>query len=441
MRNIRAGLITLAALTLAAAHGAPVARTELPNGLTVIAAPADASRIAGIAVVIGSSMADEPEGLRGARAMLQQLIVLNAHEQIDEQRTPVSSFINALSSGLAVNTDWEFVEAALAVHEDELDVGLQLLADQVFSAQITQEQLDEARELVKRGYDISHESPVQDTFDLFRRGIYGPDPLGESLQGDPETIDAMTLEALQAFRDAQYVASDAVVCVVAPRSAEEITAAVTAAFGALPRLPAPPASEVPAPPSGSRVEVGDAAGLVQASMVVGVPLPPIDDPQYTAGEMIGQLLEGRGGRLRRDLSLLQALGLAIPTRLLEQHYPIGVLPIAVSRQPFLAVHALCSPNTIEQVRRGLLRHLLALRTGGVADAELERARRRVINGHLLANQRPVDRALYVARRALFGLGDVDQAVAAAQAVTADDLTAVAEEYFGRHAVAVQMPAS
>lgn len=442
MRNvIRAGLITLAALTLAAAHGAPVARTQLPNGLTVIAAPGDASRIAGIAVVIGSSMADEPAGLRGARAMLQQLIVLSSHQQINEQLTPISSFIDARSSGLGVNTDWEFVEAALAVHVEELDAGLQLLAGQVFGAQITQEQFDEARELVKRGYDISHESPVQDTFDLFRRAFYGAGPMGRSLQGDPDSIDAMTLEGLQAFRDAQYVAADAVVCVVAPMSADEITAAVTAAFGALPTLPAPPAAEVPAPPPDSRVEAGDAAGLVQASMVVGVPLPPVDDPKYIAGEMVGQLLDGRGGRLRRDLSLLQALGLAIPTRLLEQHYPIGVLPMSMSRQPFLAVHALCSPNTIEQVRRGLLRHLLALRTGGVTDAELERARRRVINGHLLANQRPVERALYLAGRGLFGLGDVDQAVAAAQAVTADDLIAVVDDYFGRHAVGVQMPAS
>ncbi|HDP89689.1 MAG TPA: insulinase family protein, partial [Thioalkalivibrio sp.] len=320
---IRAGLITLAALTLAAAHGAPVARTQLPNGLTVIAAPSDVSRIAGIAVVVGSSMADEPEGLRGARVMLQQLIVLGSHEQINEQLSPVSSFIDPRSSGLGVNTEWEFVEATLAVHVEELDVGLQLLAGQLFGAQITPERFDEARELVKRGYDISHESPVQDTFDLFRRAFYGAHPMAESLQGDPESIDAMSLEGLQAFRDASYVASNAVVCVVAPMPAEEITAAVTAAFGALPARPAPPPVAGPAPPADARVEVGDAPGLAQASMVVGVPLPPIDDPRYVAGEVLGQLLDGRGGRLRRDLSLLQTLGLAIPTRLLEQHYPIG----------------------------------------------------------------------------------------------------------------------
>ncbi len=440
-KTIRAGLISLAALTLAAAHGAPLARTRLPNGLTVIAAPSEAGRIAGIAVVIGSSMADEPEGLRGARAMLQQLIVLSSHQQINERLAPISSFIDPRSSGLAVNTEWDFVEAALAVHVEELEAGLQLLAEQIFGAQITQEQFDEARELVKRGYDMSHESPVQDTFDLFRRAFYGADPLGESLQGDPDSIDAMTLESVQHFRDTHYVASDAAVCVVAPMSAGEITAAVTAAFGALPTLPAPPAAEVPAPPADSRVEVGDGAGLAQASMVVGVPLPPAGDPEYVAGEMIAELLDGRGGRLRRDLSLLQTLGLAIPTRLLEEHYPIGVLPVSMSRRPFLAVHALCSPNTIERTRRGLLRHLLALRTGGVTKAELERARRRVINAHMLRNQRPVERALYLADREMFGLGDVDEVVAAAQAVTGDDLSAVAREYFGRHAVGVQMPAS
>ncbi len=442
MRNaIHTGLITLAVIMVGAAYAAPAASTRLANGLTVIAVPAEHGRIAGIAVVIGSSITDEPDRMRGARALLQQLMVLDSHKQMAERLAPISAFVNPQSSGLGVNTDWEFVEASLAVHVEELQEGLETLARHIFEVEITQERLDEARELVKRGYDLSHESPVQETYDLFRRAFYGDHPLGASLQGDPETLDAITLQDLQAFHDAQYVPSNAVVCVVAPLSVEQIQEAVGAAFGGIKAAPPPQPPELPSLPTDSRVEVGDAPGLSQASMVVGVPLPPIEDEQFVAGEMIAALLEGRGGRLRRDLSLLQTLGLAIPTRLLEAHYPIGTLPIAMSHAPFLAVHALCSPNTIEATRRGLLRHLLALRTGGVTDAELERARQRVINKHMLEQRRPVDAALYRARRALFGLGDVQEVKAAVEAVTGEDLTAVAQQYFGRHAIGVQMPAS
>ncbi len=441
LKLIRAGLIALAVLNLAAAECAPAVRAVLDNGLTVLAVPDDHSRIAGIAIVIGSSMADEPEDMRGARAVVQQLIVIDSHEQMGEQLVPVSAFIDPRSSGLGVNTDWDFVEVTLSVHAEELGIGLAALAKHVFSVEIAQERLDRTLELVRRGYDMAHQSPVQGTFDLFRAALYGDHPMSDSPQGRPEALQAMTLESLQAFRDAQYVPANAVLCVVAPMSADEIMAAAAEAFGGLPSAPAPQTPPAPEPPGDSRVEVGESAGLVQASMVVGVPLPAVDDPLFPAGEVIAALLDGRGGRLRRDLGLLQALALAIPTRLLDEHYPVGMLPVPLAERPFLAVHALSSPNTIESVRRGLLRHLLALRTGSVTDAEFDRARQRVINAHMLRHERPVDSALYLARRGLFGLGGADEAVAAVEAITKDDLTAVATQCFGRHAVGVQMPAS
>ncbi|MGD9496419.1 MAG: M16 family metallopeptidase [Armatimonadota bacterium] len=439
-RGIRAGLIVLAVVSAAAAHGAPIARAVLDNGLTVLAVRAEHTQIAGIGIVLGVSIADEPDGLHGARAMLQQFIVVDSHAQINEERSPVSAFINPRSSGLAVNTDWEFVEIALAIHEEELGAGLAALRRHVFAAEITPERLEETRGLVQRGYDIAHHSPVQDTFELFRAAFYGDHPMARSPQGTPESIAAITLEDLRAFRDSHYVPANAVLCLVAPVPTDAAIAAASAAFGDLPARPAPTSPDLPAGPSESKVEVGESPALVQASLAVGVPLPPCDDPRYLAGEMIAELLDGRGGRLRRDLGLLQALALAIPARLLEDHYPVGVLPIPMARRPFLAVHALTSPHTIEQTRRGLLRHLLALRTGGVTDAELARARERLVNAHTLRQERPVEAAIYLARRELFGLGGSEEATAAIEAITPEDLSAVANEYFIRHAVGVQMPA-
>lgn len=437
---IRAGLIAAAVLSVAVVHGAPtVSRTVLANGLTVLSAPADHGQIAGIAVLLKVGMVDEPQGMRGARALLQQIVVIDSHAQINADRSPASAFVNPRTSGLGVNTDWDFVEVSLATDADELAIGLETVARQVFGVTLDAERLGEARTLVSRGYDLSHQSPVQATFELFCQALYGRGPLGEPLQGDPAGLAAISLERLQAFRDAYYVPGNAVLCVAAPQPAEEVLAAVRAAFDAVPAAPLPPRPPVPEPPAQSLVEVGESADLVQASLVVGVPLPPYGDPQFPAGQMIAELLGGRGGRLRRDLSLLQTLGLAIPTRLLDQHYPVSTLPIPVSQRPFLAVHALCSPNTIERTREGLLRHLLELRTRTVAEAELARARQRAINRILVEQAAPVDLAVLLARRELFGVGDVRAAVAALEAVTAADLSAVAQQYFERHAIGVQMP--
>lgn len=437
---IRAGLIAVA-LSLGVVQAAPVVtRSVLPNGLTVLIAPAEHGQIAGVELLLKVGMIDEPEGMRGARVLLQQIVVNDSHAQFNADLAPASAFVNPRTSGLGVNTDWDFVEVGLATDADELGIGLAMIARHVFGVTLDAERLDEARTLVGRSFDLSHQSPVQTTFELFRQALFGRGPLGEPLQGDPKTLAAIDLEALQAFRDAYYVPGNAILCVATPQPVEEVLASVRAVFEAAPAAPVPESPPLPAPPTESLVEVGESADLVQASLVVGMPLPPYGDPLFPAAQMIAELLEGRGGRLRRDLSLLQTLGLAIPTRLLEEHYPISTLPIPISQRPFLAVHALCSPNTIERTREGLLRHLLELRTRTVADAELARARQRAINHLLVQHAAPVDLATILARRELFGVGDLTAGITAFEAVTAEDLKTVATQYFGRHAIGVQMPA-
>lgn len=438
--RLRAGLIALATFIAATGATAQTQRVTLDNGLSVIAVQSTHSNVAAIGVVIDCSIADEPTRLHGARALLQQAVVIGSHEQIRQRGAPVSSFVDPRSSGLTVNTDWDMVEVAFAVHTEEFEQGLSLIAEHLFADQLTQETLDRARELVAQGYDRSHDSPVQTTFDLFRAAFYGNHPMGRPLQGDPAALDDVGVGALQGFRDTYYVPSRAHLCVISPTTPPQTLAGVEEALGGLPAGPETEPPERPDPPAASLVEPGESADLVQASLVVGVPMPPYGSEEYIAAEMIAALLDGRGGRLRRDLSLLQGLGLAIPSRLLRDHYPIGTLPLPTARRPYLAVHALCSPQAIEDTRRGLLRHLLALRTGTVTDEELERARRRVINAHRLTQQYPADAALYLARRDMFGLGGADAAVAACEAVTREDLTSVATKHFTRHAVGLQMPA-
>ncbi len=440
LKLARAGLIAFA-LSTAMIAGADTARAVLDNGLTVLAVRSDHAQIAGVGLVIDCSTADEPEGLHGARALLQQALAIESHDRISEQRAPLSALTRPGSSGLQVNTDWDFVEVSFGSVIEELDDGLQLMAEQVYQVELTQEGLDRARELVQRGYDTSHRSPVQTTFDLFRSALYGADPMGQALQGEPAEIAEIELEPLQAFRNEHYVASGSFLCVVAPLPADGIIAAVRRAFEQLPALPAPSEPALPEAPEGSRVEVGESADLVQASMVIGTRLPGYGDPLFPAAEMLAALLEGRGGRLRRDLGLLQGLALAVPTRYLTEHYPVDTLPVPIARRPYLAIHALCAPTAIEVTRQGLMRHLLALRTGTVTDAELERARRRVINAHHLRQERPDQAALYLARRALFGLPDDAAAADLVAAVTKEDLTAVATQYLDRHAIGIQMPAS
>ncbi len=431
-------LVTIAGGSGAAAT--PVtSRAVLDNGLTVLAVQNMSTQVAGAALVIKASAADEAEGKRGTRSLLQQLILSSTRAQLEERPGLASAQVLA-SRGISVSTDYELVEGVIASTAEELGPMLKLAAQSFFAPTLDEESLEKARELVQASYDKAHQTPLQATYELFREAYYGSGPLRLPLQGEPDTIDAVTLADLKALHDEQYVASNAVLCVVAPLSPAEIISAVKAAFGTLPKKSAPPTKPLPPLPESPAVEVGSSEDLGQASIVVGVPLPSFASDDSPAGELITELLRGSGGRIDRDLALLQTLGLAIPSRILAEHYPINVLPVPVTREPFLAVHALCAPSAIERVHKGLLRHLLALRTQSVSDEEMLRARTRVMNSHALENARPTTAALRLCRYEAFSSAENSLHIAErVAAVTKQDLTNFALKYFTRHAVGVQMP--
>lgn len=433
-------IVLLTAASCLTAGAATIARSTLENGLAVVAVENDSTQVAGIALLIKSSALDETEYGLGSRAILQQLILSAGQEQFEGLAEVASASANH-QPRFEVHTDYELLEARLSVEVSELPAGLARLRALVFEPAITEDALKAARELVHQGYDASHRSPVQTTYELFRRAFYQTGPMAGPLQGDHHDLDRVTLPTLQTLHAEQYLAANAVLAVVAPMPVNESTGAVTAAFSSLPRQQ-PQADPEPAPlPEESVVEVAGSVDLAQASMVLGVPVAAPTDPDYLVGELLAQLLDGPGGRLRRDLGLLQALGLVIPSRMLAEHYPVQALPIPLTRRPYLAVHVLCSPTTIERTRRGVLRHFLAFRTGSASDAEMELARKRLINQQSLEYLRPVNAALRLAQREAMGLPLLSDAefAAAVAAITKEDLTSFANKYFTRHAIGLQMP--
>jgi predicted Zn-dependent peptidase len=441
-RALGVGIAVCAAIigTAVVQAAAPSSRVVLDNGLTVLAVQNMSTEIAGIALVIKASAADEKEESRGARVLLQQLILSEGHARIREAPALRSAQLTA-PHGLWVNTDYELVEGLLAVSVEELHAALGIIVHAFFEPPLDEESLEDARKLVGRSYDQAHSTPVQTTFELFREAFYGSGPMGRPLHGDPETLNSLSLADLRALHGEQYVASNTILCVVAPLAPAEIVTAAAGAFGGLARRESPPTRDLPPPPDTSEVEVGSSEDLGQASMILGVPLPAFGTDGYMVGELIGELLRGTGGRLERDRALLQALGLAIPSRILAEHYPIKALSVPVSRQPFLAVHALCAPSAIERTRRGLLRHVLALRTQSLSDEEMARARERLINGAALELRKPAGAALLRCRHEALGSQELAEHYAdRAAAITKEDLTKLALEYFGRHAIGVQMPA-
>ncbi len=67
------------------------------------------------------------------------------------------------------------------------------------------------KRIVAREYDLSvSEKPGRRAWFEMNRELYGPNPVGKSVYGTPQTIASMTLEQVEAFRSKHYVAENMV---------------------------------------------------------------------------------------------------------------------------------------------------------------------------------------------------------------------------------------
>ena len=431
--------VLVGVVTASSGGAAPVTRTVLGNGLTVVACPHYASDVAGVFVGfrVGADL-DEPPGIR---ALIHEHNSARVRELL-ETDARFASLQQAIRNGRAPawGVEWDYLRMRASCPSRELRSLMELVSEGVFSPQIQPELLDPVRQRLAKEYEGMPRRAAEQTYYLFREAMLGDVAAARPVFGTPESTAAITTEQLSTFAQDYLQAANAVVAVVAPLPSEEIVALVRGALGSLAHGTVAPS---PAPPlyEYSRVGAGSNPLTGLATVVVGVPVPAPGGQGFRVGQLLYHVLDGAEGRLVRDRGLLHSLALNLPFRLLAQRTPVKVLPVALSRQPHLAIYAECDPGAVEDTHQALLRHLNSLRDGAIRPEELDRAKQNLINACARVMLGPATLAAHLGQIELLGGGSdsFDQIAAEIQGISKEEIIAATQAHFQNHYIGVQMP--
>jgi zinc protease len=197
----------------------------------------------------------------------------------------------------------------------------------------------------------------------FRKSVY-PDghPLGYSIQGYTETIQALTRDDLVRFYEQGYGAQGLRLCVVGAVHADEALAQIEAAFAgwrgsSLPRAPLPDAAR---PQGIIRCRV-DMPQKMQTDLVMGLPGPARTAPDYLDAALANTILGvfGLMGRLGKRLRDEQGLAYYVYSQLVGG---LGPAPWFVA--------AGVAPNNVERMIQGIQTEMRLMRDELVDDDEL-----------------------------------------------------------------------
>jgi predicted Zn-dependent peptidase len=183
-----------------------------------------------------------------------------------------------------------------------------------------------------------------------------------------------------------------------------------------------------APKIVSRIILRNKKALEQVQLCIGVPAHPIAHEKRHAGYILNTLLGGgMSSRLFQNIRERQGLAYSIYSDL-NPYRDTGCL----------AVYAGTSLTSAAKVVQSVVSEFRKLKSEPVTEEELKRSKAQLKGSLMLSLESSTSRMSNLARQEMYfdRFYDLDELIQRIEAVTAEDLTSLADEYFKTESVAV-----
>ncbi len=400
-------------------------RFELPNGIKVALLPKK-TRGETVQVQMTLHLGDEksvfgrrPEGSLAA-AMLMRGTKTKSRQEIEDT-------LDRLRAKMGVSGSETSVSASAQTVREHLAETVRLMAEVLRQPAFPAPDLEEIRRARLTGLEQQRSDPQAVAVRALQRHN-NPYPAGDpryapTLDEDIAALNAASIDKVRHFYDEFYGPARAEVALVGDFDPAEVRALLTQVFGDW--KPAAPFTRVPSPwianvAAAIRLETPDRANAV---LFGSMAMPVNDDsPDYPAllvmNFMLGESSNSRLlNRLRQKEGVSYSAGEFLSINSFEPNSSLGV-------------YAIFAPQNLERVRTGLREELERAVKDGFNDAEVEEAKRGLLQERRL--QRAQDAALAGGLTSQLYLGrtfgksaEIDAAI---EAMTASQVNAVTRKY-------------
>jgi len=347
----------------------------LDNGLQVILQPDLGAPLVTTHVMYHVGSKDERRGRTGFAHLFEHLLFQGSEHVPREGHF---KYIQDAGGTLNGTTWFDRTNYFETLPANELDLALWLESDRMgyFKPGITQEKLDNQREVVKNERRQSYENrPYGLAFETVLRNAYPEGhPYRHPTIGYMEDIDAASLEDVHEFFDLHYGPNNATLVLVGDVEPATALERVKRWFGDIPSRPVPERIVVPSPlgRGETREVLPDRVQVPRVYLMFHS--PSFNDPGFEATDVLTFLLaDGNSSRLRKALVYERQIAAEVSAFTWPTEKVGMVFAVATAR-----------PGVDADALEAAMREVLdELRDGGATDEELEgarnRARRSLVN--------------------------------------------------------------
>ncbi len=391
-------------------------RTDLDGGLVVLTEPIAGVRSVTTGVWVRAGSVHEQRDEMGASHLLEHMVFKATRRRSARE---IALVLERVGGSLDAYTTREHTSYQARVLDEFADLAYEVLADLVLDPLLRPEDLELEREVVLEEISTVEDTPDDLIFDLHATQLWGEHPYGFSVLGTRDTVGRMTAEALRRAHESGYRRPNLVLAAVGNVEHARFVERINELFAGAPFGTRNGHPGVPADVSPARTAV--ARDSAQTHLVLGTRTFGHSDRRRYALVLLSNALGG-GMSSRLFQRVREELGLAYSVFSFQSFYGQGgSVGTYVGTRPEWVDRA---QDVIEQELRRLAAH-------GLEAEELADVKGQVKGQLALSLESSGARLNRVVGTALFEepFRSIEQVIAEVDAVTLDDIAALAAEFY------------
>ncbi len=403
-----------------------VRRTVLRGGLRVVTEHVPGVRSAAIGVFVGVGSRDETAALNGASHFLEHLLFKGTRTRT---AMDISSALDGVGGEFNAYTAREYTCYHARVLDQDLPLAIDVLGDMTTDSLIAAEPTSRPSATVILDEIAMHDDDPDDVVhNLFAAKAWQGTPLARPIAGSVESIEALTRTQVNRYYRSRYVAPAMTVAVAGNIVHADVVRMVRKAFSRRGFLDDVDATPVPPrraerPRALKPGDVHTTRAFEQVNQVLGMRgMTRSDNRRYTLGVLNAAFGGGSSSRLFQEVRERRGLAYSVYS-FATSYSDAGMVGVSVGSLPSK------SEEVLDVVRGELARVVAA----GLTADELDRGRGQMRGGLVLSLEDTGSRMTRLGEVELFQdrLLSLDEVLARLDAVTLDDVNALAADLFSR----------
>ena len=397
-------------------------KETLPNGVRIVTEEMPFVRSVSMGIWVGAGSRDEDNNNNGIAHFIEHMIFKGTEKRTAKN---IAETLDAVGGQLNAFTSKEYTCYYAKVLDEHLDIAIDLLSDMFFNSLFKNEDIEKEKNVIIEEIKMYEDAPDELVHDIFASTMWSGHALGRPVIGTEEIIKRMGRKDITDFRNMFYSPDSVVIAVAGNINHQEVVDKLSPLFAKIQSSSKVRKYNIPLSHSNIHFKKKDTE---QVHLCIGTPGLSMEHENIYVLHILNSVLGG-GISSRLFQEIREERGLAYSVYTYHSSYRDAGL---------FSIYAGLSQHNLEQVISLIGKEMKDVRTNGITQEELVRAKEQLKGSMFLGLENVSNRMSRIGKSELClnRVVTVDEAVEKINSVSLDSVKELAGQFFKNENIVV-----